>query len=347
MLIVIKGPNVGQPGIVGNVVRHYTEETSASIIPTRVNTQLADINSLMGNSASVPSAPHEGQGGSEESTPPSIYTIQDSSIQAIDSVSTDYLNDIKPNKITDYAVQPGDALSFIASDFGVSTESIIWANKLTDIDSISPGQTLRIPPVSGVIHTVQRGDTISLIAKKYNADSAKIISFNDLSSGSALALETDLVIPDGVPIKVTAGAKTSVKPGFISSATSVAKRFAYLPDLGDYFKIPTLGFNWKIVHGRNGSDIANACGTPIQASADGTVSISLSSGWNGGFGKYIKLVHPNGTETLYAHLSKLLISEGEVVTKGQKIGLMGTTGHSTGCHLHFEVHGARNPLAKY
>ena len=81
--------------------------------------------------------------------------------------------------------------------------------------------------------------------------------------------------------------------------------------------------------------------------ADGSVAIADASGWNGGFGKYIKLIHTNGTETLYAHATKVLVSVGEAVARGQLIANMGTTGRSTGCHLHFEVHGARNPLAKY
>jgi murein DD-endopeptidase MepM/ murein hydrolase activator NlpD len=93
-------------------------------------------------------------------------------------------------------------------------------------------------------------------------------------------------------------------------------------------------------------DIANSCGTPIYAAAEGTVAISDAVGYNGGFGKYIKLVHPNGTETLYAHNTKLLVSAGEYDQRGQMIALMGSTGRSTGCHLHFEVHGARNPLSK-
>ncbi len=341
MLIAIKGPTGDQPGIVGSVVRHYTEETSASIIPTETKLQLTDISSLMGNN--VP-ATNRGQGGSEDYISSTVYLIQDDSVQAVNSVSVNYLDDIKPNKITNYTVLPGDALSFIASDFGVSTESIIWANKLTDINNISPGQILRIPPISGVIHSVQKGDSVSSIAKKYNADSARIIAFNELGDDSKLVSGTDLVIPDGEMTKATAGSKTSVKYG---ATSSVAKKFAYLPDMGDYFGIPATGFDWGIVHGRNSVDVANACGTPIKASANGTVVIALSSGWNGGFGKYIKLVHSNGTETLYGHLSKLLITEGEVAAKGQEIGLMGTTGNSTGCHLHFEVHGARNILAKY
>lgn len=329
------------------MVRHYTEETSASIISTDSTFPITDINSLMSIHTTTTGQTNTNQGayghGDTEQDTPTPYVMHTDAIQAVSAVSTDYLDDFKPNKVIEYTVQPGDVISFIASDFGVNINSILWANKLSSPDNIKPGQVLKIPPVSGVIYTIQRGDTISIIAKKYGGDEAKIIAFNDLINGSHLDIGSDLIIPNGVlNIK-----KTDVKSGFTSSVTSVAKRFAYLVDLGDFFKIPTLGFNWRIVHGRNGVDIANTCGTPVYAAADGNTAVALSSGWNGGFGKYIKLLHPNGTETLYAHLNKLLVADGEIVVKGQKIGLIGTTGRSTGCHLHFEVHGARNPLAKY
>ena len=131
-----------------------------------------------------------------------------------------------------------------------------------------------------------------------------------------------------------------------SVQSSTTKLFSYLPNLGDFFRWPTTGFNWGSIHGRNGVDIANSCGTPIYAAAEGTVTVVDATGWNGGFGKYLKIQHANGTETLYAHTTKILVTAGNYVTKGLQIALMGTTGRSTGCHLHFEVHGAKNPLAK-
>ena len=130
------------------------------------------------------------------------------------------------------------------------------------------------------------------------------------------------------------------------AASAPASTFSHLPDLGSYFIPPTAGYNWGIIHGRNAIDIANSCGTQNKASADGVIAIATETGWNGGFGKYIKATHSNGTETIYGHLSKVLVSVGQVVAQGEVIALMGTTGNSTGCHLHFEVHGAKNPLAK-
>lgn len=107
-------------------------------------------------------------------------------------------------------------------------------------------------------------------------------------------------------------------------------------------KLPTSYIiNWGIRHAYNGVDLANRCGTPIYAWNDGKVIVS-QAGWNGGYGTYIIIKHYNGTQTLYSHLSKLSVSVGKTVEKGDLIGLMGTTGRSTGCHLHFEVRGGIN-----
>lgn len=320
-LITIKSAAGGQ-GFFSSVIRTYIEETAASA-EEQTDSKLAYISEFFDLN---------GQGGPDAAIGP--VTVQDSYIHENNPASTDYLQYLKPNKITEYTVQPGDAISFIASDFGVTVNTILWANNIKNADAISLGQVLKIPPVSGVVHTVKSGDTIGSIAQKYSGDEAKILEFNGIKNASALQIGVQLVIPDG---KMSAIAKSS-------ASTSTTRKFSYLPDLGDYFLVPTVGYNWGIIHGRNGVDMANTCGTTIYAAASGTAEIATSSGYNGGFGKYIKLVHPNGTETLYAHLSKLLIEKGSYVAKGAAIGLMGTTGRSTGCHLHFEVHGAQNPL---
>ncbi len=271
----------------------------------------------------------------------SISTLQQTALLSFNSLEND-LSDIantKSNQISQYTVQEGDTISFIASDFGVSINTIIWANNLKDIDSIRPGDELTIPPVNGVIHTVKKGDTIASIAAKYGAQEQEIIAFNGLPANGSLQIGHEVIVPDG---KINAP-----RVNTYNSRTAVIKRFAYLPDLGNYFMPPVTGRNWGYIHGRNGVDIATACGTPIFAAANGTAVIVDAAGWNGGFGKYIKIVHNNGTETIYAHSSKLLINPGVEVEKGQQIALIGSTGRSTGCHLHFEVHGAKNPLLKY
>lgn len=117
----------------------------------------------------------------------------------------------------------------------------------------------------------------------------------------------------------------------------------------DYFIIPSAGWNWGGLHDNNAVDIANSCGTPVYAAAEGLIIENASNGWNSGYGAYIKIEHPGGAKTVYAHLGKTTVSEGKYVGQGELIGNIGNTGNThgpTGCHLHFEVRGAKNPLAK-
>lgn len=327
LIITHSSASDGQFSQVGVYLQKYVEEAAGpSGLVNRLSTTALSSFSQFVSAEEVPSASDNYLG-----------TTQDNALLPYNAVDNNLaiLNpEAKSNQIVTYTVQEGDNLSFIASDYGVDVSTIIWANKLKNIDAIAPGDELKIPPVDGIIHKVKKGDTIKAIATKYQADSDKILSFNALPKDGALQIDEEIIVPDG---KLSSG--TAVNPN--------VKRFSQLPSLGDYFIIPTTGYDWGIIHGRNGVDMANSCGTPIYAAADGGVAIATEIGWNGGFGKYIKLTHSNGTETIYGHLSKVLVSPGTAVSKGNKIALMGTTGNSTGCHLHFEVHGAKNPLAKY
>lgn len=332
-LLTYKGTaGEGQGSFFQGFVEKYVEETAAAVIEPSQN-QLADVNSLFALSGRL-----------NKHIAPSLNTVQENSVIAygpvLESATGDFVE--SGNEVVTYTVQEGDTLSFIASDFGISVNTIIWANKLKNINDVKPGQELKIPPVTGVVHRVAKGDTLALIAKKYSAEQDRIISFNELSQAGDLQIGEQLIIPDG---KIAPEPKSRSSVAVIQKST--AQRFLNLPNLSDFFGIPTiLGFNWGKIHGRNGVDVANSCGTPLFAAADGVVTLAKSSGWNGGFGKFIKISHANGTETLYAHASKLMVEVGQNVSKGSQIALMGTTGRSTGCHVHFEVHGAKNPLAK-
>lgn len=229
-----------------------------------------------------------------------------------------------------YTVQKGDTLSTVAADFGINRNSITWANNLKS-NYLKPGQEIIILPVSGVKHEIKVGDTLEAIATYYSADPQKITEFNNLKNNTLKPGET-LIIPDGKIPQQTPRASSQTKT-------------ATLPSYPNYYSIPTTGINWGILHGNNAIDIANRCGTTVSASAEGLVT-SVNFGWDSGFGNNIKIQHPNGTETLYAHLSQIDVKEGQYVSSGDEIGLMGDTGYSTGCHLHFEVHDARNPFAK-
>jgi len=235
------------------------------------------------------------------------------------------------NGILIYKVQKGDTLLSIASEYGISLNTIRWANNIKG-EKIIPGEELVILPVSGVLHEIKTGDTIEKIAKTYSAEAEKIISYNNLNT-NALQPGQKIIIPEG---KISS-----------SQQKTNSKSSSSLPDYPYYYVIPTTGFNWGTIHSNNGVDIANRCGTPIMAAAEGLV---IAVGWdNGGYGNFIKIQHPNNTETLYAHLNKISVSEGDYVNQEQLIGLMGNTGYvigNSGCHLHFEVHNAKNPFVK-
>ncbi len=339
LVIIFKGSSSeGQSNIFKNFLNNYIEQTAASIDIAPTQNQLADINSVFANSVS---------NGVDQTPKPSIVnTIQGNSIVSRGTILTDIIGEFTDRgaQISTYTVQEGDTLSFIASDYGVSVDTIIWANNLKSPDDIKPGVDLEIPPVTGVIHKVKDGDSVASIAKKYGIDQDKILSFNNLAASTSLQVDEEIIVPGGKIENQVSNGSSKVSG---TATIGTAKRFASLPNLVGYFIWPATGYDWGIVHGRNGVDLANSCGTPVHAAADGTITTAKTSGYNGGFGRYIKISHANGTETLYAHASQLLVEVGQYVTQGQEIALMGSTGHSTGCHVHFEVHGAKNPLAKY
>lgn len=241
----------------------------------------------------------------------------------------------KNDTISVYVVKEGDTISQIANMFDVSVNTIKWANGLER--PIAPGDSLVILPISGVKHTVKSGGTIADIAKKYNADVKEIALFNGISINEELKAGQEIIVPNvdlvqEAPKKSKSTAKKTSNKGPSGGSSWLAK-----PIVGAYRS--------QGLHGNNGIDFAAPVGTPIYAAAGGTVIIAKSGdGWNGGYGNYVVIKHPNGAQTLYAHLSKVSVSAGETVSQGISIGAVGNTGKSTGPHLHFEVRGAKNPF---
>jgi LysM repeat protein len=239
-------------------------------------------------------------------------------------------------QISIYVVREGDSLSGIAKMFKVSVNTIVWANDIKG-GLIKPGQTLVILPVSGVRHTVAKGETLASIAKKYKGDLEEITGYNSLKSDAVLAVGDVIVIPDG---EISSPSQVVRSSGVTSPLRGVAG-----PTYEGYYMRPISGGSRSQgLHGFNGVDLAAPRGTPVYASAAGQVVVSLSYGWNGGYGQYIVIQHANNTQTLYAHLSANLVGAGMSVAQGQVIGSVGNTGKSTGPHVHFEIRGAKNPF---
>ena len=273
-----------------------------------------------------------------------------------------------------YIVRQGDTISEIAESFGVTANTIRWANDLGK-KNLKVGQKLVILPVTGVIHTIKKGDTVSSIAKKYDGVVDDILAYNRIDKEKLVAGD-DITIPGGIiktvakPKTVVTNAKTSGKvtvsggklrtvrspSGLLEVTTGITYtwqngvktsrlRGTGGPNYRNYYLRPINGWGKsRGLHGFNSVDFAAPKGTPILASASGRVIISKKSGWNGGYGKYVAIEHSNGTQTLYAHQNSVIVSRGQNVVQGQVIGYVGTTGNSSGNHLHFEVRGAKNPF---
>lgn len=254
-------------------------------------------------------------------------TVGGSSLIASQDASTPHTR----TEIENYTVQSGDTVTSIAKQFNVSVSTILWANNLTAYSIIRPGNTLKILPVSGLLHKVVSGDTLSSIAKKYQTSETEIEDANP-SKTEKLAVSSELIIPGGVPPapKITT-AKPQVAASNIFESTAAVDSGTKLLWPANSHRINQY-YNWR----HNGIDINGKTGDPIYASEAGKVEIS---GWNSrGYGYYIVINHGNGIKTLYAHSSKLIAEVGDTVSRGELIAYIGSTGRSTGPHIHYEVH---------
>lgn len=241
-------------------------------------------------------------------------------------------------EIITHIVAEGETLSSIAQRYGLQVNTILWENNLTEKSPIKPGLELRILPVDGVRHKVARGETIYSIGKKYGLDEAEVqvivdYPFNEFLNDETFELATGqyLVVPGGImPEKTVTGTKATP-----------TRTLRNTPDAGTV--TATGSYVWpaagKITQGysfyHKAIDIANRSGGTIVAADSGTVAVV---GWDSsGYGNRIIIEHGNGSATLYAHLSGTQVQAGQRVNRGDPIGQMGSTGRSTGVHLHFEI----------
>lgn len=236
------------------------------------------------------------------------------------------------NAILTYEAKQGDSVQSVARAFGVSENTIRWVNNLKTDEFVS-GQRLLVLPLSGILHRVVQGETIDTIAAQYGISVARIRAANGLGSENIAQVGSSLIIPG-------ADATQSIPFALAVTPSSGGGGFS--------LRIPTTGWNWGKLHFNNAVDIANECGTPVYASAAGVISRAAQDGWNDGLGVYVAIDHGNGVETVYAHLSAAFVAPGTRVQAGDIIGSMGKSGRAdgvNGCHVHFEVSGAKNPFA--
>jgi LysM repeat protein len=278
-----------------------------------------------------------------------LATTQDGTVLVKPGLATTQNSASTRTTVRDYVVQDGDSIGKIATNFNITVNTILWANNLTFNSYIKPGQKLLIPPTSGVMHTVTRGDTLGKIAQKYDATEAQIRDFNSIEN-EGLVVGERIMVPGGrvietakprQPARAIASApagktsRSNIEPAVPAGSGSMT-----WPNgcrrISQYYR------GW--IH--TGIDIACPFGTPIRAAESGVVSLVQYS--RTGYGYHVIINHGGGVQTLYGHLSTISVEAGQRVSKGENIGLEGSTGRSTGPHLHFEVriNGAKtNPLS--
>ncbi len=253
---------------------------------------------------------------------------------------SDIEKEVSSNQISLYVVREGDTLLEIANIFDVTPNTIIWANDIDKNSVLKEGQKLVILPISGIKYTVKKGDTIRGIVSKHKTDLNEVLKYNDLTLASAISPGDVIIIPDAEP--AIDNSKTGIFKKNGSLATNKDSKLPYYP--GYFIRPIEGGYRSQGLHGTNGVDLAVSLGTPIRASAAGTVLVSKTGGWHGGYGNYVIISHSNGTQTLYAHTQKNFVNVGDYVEQGQLIARVGNTGNSTGPHVHFEIRGAKNPF---
>ena len=235
----------------------------------------------------------------------------------------------KRESVETYVVQEGDTLGAISERFGLNLSTILWANNLTFRSTIRPGDSLKILMSDGIMHTVKSGDTLSGIARRYGVTTKEILDENSTLNADRLSIGDEFIIPGGEPPTVSpvTPKTTSVKNLFTAPSKNVAISGWVWPT--DWHVI-TQYYGWK----HTGLDIDGDYSTNNYAARDGKV---IYAGWRNGYGLTVEVDHGDGYVTRYAHHSKIYVSVGDVVSVSEAFGQTGTTGRSTGTHLHFEV----------
>ncbi len=250
-----------------------------------------------------------------------------------------------------YTIQPGDSVSSIAAAFGIDPAYIMWNNPdvSEDPDFLLVGASILVPSVNGIVYTLTLGDTLSDVATYFQIDVASVTAFvpngigspDNVTEGMVLLLPGAVPPPPPIPAAVTVVEGTSPDPPsnpdpVPGPPTSSGYAWPFFGAISQYFS----GYH-------RGIDIDGfgAYGAPVSAAADGLVVLASYQEW--GYGYHVIIEHGDGSRTLYAHLSEIWVSQGQYVGQGGAIGALGTTGYSTGPHLHFEIYiggGPVNPL---
>ncbi len=234
-----------------------------------------------------------------------------------------------------YSVEAGDTASSIAARFGLDEATVLFNNfDIYDPDNLAVDQRLTLPPVDGLVYTVQPGDAFSSLMHNFQADEALTVAWpsNGISSpGQIDAGQTLLLVQGSASVASSAPSATSVSAG--SSGTWSLPVFRWplsFDKISDPFGTP----RGNAVGYHTGVDFITAVGTIVGSTAAGQVTVAT---WDPSYGNWIEIDHGGGFRSRYAHLNEIWVREGEWVEANAYVGTVGSTGNSSGAHLHFEI----------
>ncbi len=267
--------------------------------------------------------PQNGQGGLET---PGLPIVTEETLEASQSANGDIPAENFPSlSYSAYRVREGDMIGKIAENFGITQDTLISVNNIRATRLIQIGTYLKIPSVAGILYTVKKdGETIGDIAKKYEVSTEKCSAMNNLATDVSLSAGASVFVPDAEMDWVT---RQEINGDLFKKPI---KARWYLSSPYGWRASPFTGS--RTYHG--GVDMACPQGTSIYAALPGKVT---ATGYNNTYGNYVIITHHSGYKTLYGHMSAILAVCGQYVTQESKIGRVGSTGLSTGPHLHFTV----------
>ena len=232
-------------------------------------------------------------------------------------------------KYDEYIIEEGDNLTIISRKIGANLDTLVSVNKISNANRLRPGQKIIVPNRNGLLYTMKKGETIEDVTERYDVSLNRVLSFNKISDASSIEVGDDIFLPGA---KYTLDERIDKFGQMFSIPTTITR----ISSVFGYRVHPITGVRTKHM----GVDIPGRINTPVYASRKGKV---IFAGYSGGYGNLVIVRHDKGYTTYYGHLNSITTKTGANVGVGVMIGRMGSTGRSTGSHLHFEVR--RNGVA--
>lgn len=225
---------------------------------------------------------------------------------------------------SEYEIKDGDNLSSLSKRIGANLDTIVSVNKMSNANRLRPGQKILIPNRNGLLYTVKQNETLEDISDKYDIPMSRIVSFNKIDPSENIKAGIDIFLPGA---RYTLDERIERFGQIFSIPITFIRRVS---SLFGYRNDPMSGSRTR----HTGVDLPGALNTPVFAARKGIV---IYAGYSGGYGNLVIVRHDKSYTTYYGHLNSIAVKEGQSVGVGTMIGRMGSTGKSTGNHLHFEI----------